>query len=88
MRLYHWTYGCRLDSIREYGLRADPPLLYTIDRDTWAQAGLRDIIWLTCDPAFPNWARGKRPDVRLTVELPDDQRLVRFKHWLESPITG
>ena len=59
MRLYHWTYGCRLDSIREYGLMADPPLLYTIDRDTWAQAGLRDIIWLTSDPAFPNWARGR-----------------------------
>jgi hypothetical protein len=73
-----------MNSIRENRLMADPPLLYTIDRDTWAQAGLRDIIWLTCDPRSPNWARGKRPDVRLTVELPDDHRLVGFRQVVQE----
>jgi hypothetical protein len=86
MRLYHWTYGCRLDSIREHGLMATPPLfyIYTPDRDTRAQAGLMNIVWLTCDPGSPKWIAGQRPDVRLTVEVPDDQRLMPFQRWFKD----
>jgi hypothetical protein len=84
MRLHHWTYGYRLDSIHEHGLMADPPVFYTPDRDTWARAGLKNIVWFTCDPGWPSWIDGVRPDVRLTVEVPDDQRLVRFRCWFED----